>query len=112
MTKEEFKNLDVLNLNLYEYVNIAQMQDGKAAYKVKKGHTFVWCIEIKKNGNLVWIERYDAIRGQTYSKYGANHKCCVFESLHYLDRSMIENFDKIAEATDVLRHFGLEKKAR
>lgn len=59
MTQKELKEMEVLNLNKASYLFFSNLSYGKTFYKVKLGRKMLWVLEIKKNSNSVFVERYD-----------------------------------------------------
>lgn len=107
MRKEEIKHIPVLNFNHQTSLNLQKLQNGLNTFIVKKGQKKLYFLEIDKNCDGAFIQRYD-FKNATYSKYSGVNLCGdVFSNNLVIDYDFIANLDKISNAKTILHKYNV-----
>ena len=96
---------DIINLN-HSYLSLKNFEYGHTArVEVKVGRK-TYLIDVKKDVLSAFVEMYPKIPANK-SKYSVDLSMVVFKPDAILDRKIMENFKKIADAQAILTRYGI-----
>lgn len=101
MTQKELKEMEVLNLNKANCLFFSNLSYGKTFYKVKLDRKMLWVLEIEKNSDSVFVQRYDIKKNASYSKHIAN-LTSFFSERGFISRGEIIHMKELEEAIRVI----------
>lgn len=110
MTKNQIKNLPIINFNHQVLFYLDELDYGRHIFKVKKGRKFVYFLEIRKHSLGYYLQRYDYY--PELKKYESGKpNCWAFafnkDKRRFIDWDIINDFDNIEKAISVLSKYNL-----